>query len=280
MRRFGSRQQFLDLCDRIRALAPEAGIRSNVIVGFPGETDDDLAELEEFLDGARLDAVGVFGYSDEDGTEAAGYDGKLPAEEIAARVDADHGADPGADGPAGRRPGRHRGHRAGRAGRGRRLRVHRPRGRTRPRRSTASASSSAGPACSVGRPGALRRHRHRGRGPAGRTAGGLPRGTLSWPPRAASGSSAGTGGVSSPPGPGAAAAQHRERAHRACGCCSSRSSSLALFVDAGQSVGWRLAASGVFAVAAITDRFDGQLARSRGLVTAFGTSPTRSPTRR
>jgi ribosomal protein S12 methylthiotransferase len=86
MRRFGSTADFLDLCDRIRALAPEAGIRSNVIVGFPGETEDDVAELEEFLTGARLDAVGVFGYSDEDGTEAAGYDGKVPAEEVAARV--------------------------------------------------------------------------------------------------------------------------------------------------------------------------------------------------
>ena len=86
MRRFGSTADFLDLCDRIRALAPEAGIRSNVIVGFPGETEDDVAELEEFLTGARLDAVGVFGYSDEDGTEAAGYDGKVVAEEVAARV--------------------------------------------------------------------------------------------------------------------------------------------------------------------------------------------------
>jgi ribosomal protein S12 methylthiotransferase len=86
MRRFGSTEQFLDLCGRIRALAPDAGIRSNVIVGFPGETDDDVAELEEFLTAARLDAVGVFGYSDEDGTEAAGYDGKGPAEEVAARV--------------------------------------------------------------------------------------------------------------------------------------------------------------------------------------------------
>jgi CDP-diacylglycerol--glycerol-3-phosphate 3-phosphatidyltransferase len=45
----------------------------------------------------------------------------------------------------------------------------------------------------------------------------------------------------------------------------------ALFVDAGQSTGWRYVATGVFVVAAITDRFDGELARSRGLVTAFGT---------
>jgi ribosomal protein S12 methylthiotransferase RimO len=86
MRRFGSRTDFLALCARIRALAPEAGIRSNVIVGFPGETPDDLAELEAFLTGARLDAVGVFGYSDEDGTEAAGYPGKLDPDEVAARV--------------------------------------------------------------------------------------------------------------------------------------------------------------------------------------------------
>ena len=86
MRRFGSTAQFLDLCARIRDLAPEAGIRSNVIVGFPGETDDDVAELEAFLAAARLDAVGVFGYSDEDGTEAAGYDGKIPPDEVAARV--------------------------------------------------------------------------------------------------------------------------------------------------------------------------------------------------
>ena len=46
---------------------------------------------------------------------------------------------------------------------------------------------------------------------------------------------------------------------------------LTLFADAGQSTGWRYAATGVFVVAAITDRFDGELARSRGLVTAFGT---------
>ena len=87
MRRFGSRPDFLDLCARIRALAPEAGIRSNVIVGFPGETEQDVAELEAFLTEARLDAVGVFGYSDEDGTEAAGYPDKVPAEQVRARVE-------------------------------------------------------------------------------------------------------------------------------------------------------------------------------------------------
>ena len=87
MRRFGSTGAFLDLLAQARALAPEAGARSNVIVGFPGETEEDLAELERFLSDARLDAIGVFGYSDEDGTEAAGLDGKLHADEIAARVE-------------------------------------------------------------------------------------------------------------------------------------------------------------------------------------------------
>ena len=87
MRRFGDPESFLDLLDQIRKLAPEAGVRSNVIVGFPGETDDDLATLCDFLVAARLDVTGVFGYSDEDGTEAASYDGKLDADEIADRVE-------------------------------------------------------------------------------------------------------------------------------------------------------------------------------------------------
>ncbi|MDN5789525.1 MAG: 30S ribosomal protein S12 methylthiotransferase RimO [Micrococcales bacterium] len=87
MRRFGSRGSFLDLLARVRADAPEAGIRSNFIVGFPGETESDLAELETFLTAARLDAVGIFGYSDEDGTEAATYAGGLAPEVIAERVE-------------------------------------------------------------------------------------------------------------------------------------------------------------------------------------------------
>ncbi|MGH3949974.1 MAG: 30S ribosomal protein S12 methylthiotransferase RimO, partial [Pseudonocardiaceae bacterium] len=86
MRRFGSTGSFLALIDQIREYAPEAGIRTNVIVGFPGETEHDLAELEAFLTAARLDVVGVFGYSDEDGTEAEGFDGKLDPDVVAARV--------------------------------------------------------------------------------------------------------------------------------------------------------------------------------------------------
>ena len=87
MKRFGDTAAFLDLLARARSLAPDLGARSNVIVGFPGETDDDVAELERFLGAARLDAIGVFGYSDEDGTEAVNFDGKLDPDEVAARVE-------------------------------------------------------------------------------------------------------------------------------------------------------------------------------------------------
>jgi MiaB/RimO family radical SAM methylthiotransferase len=87
MKRFGDSAQFLDLIDAIRARAPHAGIRTNVIVGFPGETQDDLDELEGFLVAGRLDTVGVFGYSDEDGTEAAGFENKVEPDEIAVRVE-------------------------------------------------------------------------------------------------------------------------------------------------------------------------------------------------
>ncbi|MDP5183442.1 30S ribosomal protein S12 methylthiotransferase RimO [Blastococcus sp. BMG 814] len=86
MRRFGGTEDFLRTIDRARSLAPGAGFRTNVILGFPGETEDDVAELERFLTEGRLDAVGVFGYSDEDGTEAMRLPGKLEQAEIDARV--------------------------------------------------------------------------------------------------------------------------------------------------------------------------------------------------
>ncbi|MFE2166407.1 30S ribosomal protein S12 methylthiotransferase RimO [Streptomyces sp. NPDC059447] len=86
MRRFGDTDRFLELLDTIRSKAPLAGVRSNFIVGFPGETEGDFAELERFLTHARLDAIGVFGYSDEDGTEAVGYENKLDEDTIAERL--------------------------------------------------------------------------------------------------------------------------------------------------------------------------------------------------
>ncbi len=87
MRRFGSTERFLQLLASVRDFAPEAGARSNFIVGFPGETRADVAELERFLTAARLDAIGVFDYSDEDGTEAAGMSAKVRRETISRRYD-------------------------------------------------------------------------------------------------------------------------------------------------------------------------------------------------
>jgi ribosomal protein S12 methylthiotransferase len=88
MRRFGDRERFTGLVERIREKSPAAGIRSNFIVGFPGESAEDLRELELFLSAARLDAIGIFGYSDEDGTEAAAFAAgtKVDEDEVARRV--------------------------------------------------------------------------------------------------------------------------------------------------------------------------------------------------
>ncbi|MGZ4447470.1 MAG: 30S ribosomal protein S12 methylthiotransferase RimO [Nocardioides sp.] len=87
MRRFGDPESFLGLLEQVRRHAPTAGVRSNVIVGFPGETEEDLQTLCDFLVEARMDVTGVFGYSDEDGTEAETYDGKLDEDEVRARTE-------------------------------------------------------------------------------------------------------------------------------------------------------------------------------------------------
>ncbi|MEA5646687.1 MAG: 30S ribosomal protein S12 methylthiotransferase RimO [Cutibacterium granulosum] len=85
MRRFGDAESFLGIIDDIRQRCPEAGFRSNFITGFPGETDEDVAVLHDFLAQARLDVAGVFAYSDEEDTEAATLDGHVPDEVIEER---------------------------------------------------------------------------------------------------------------------------------------------------------------------------------------------------
>ncbi len=87
MRRFGDAEKFLHLINQIRALSPEAGIRSNFIVGFPGESEDDFNDLSNFIASAKLDAIGVFGYSDEDNTEALDLADKVDDEVIKERVE-------------------------------------------------------------------------------------------------------------------------------------------------------------------------------------------------
>ena len=87
MRRFGDSEKFLHLINQIRALSPEAGIRSNFIVGFPGESEADFNELSDFIASAKLDAIGIFGYSDEDKTEALDLSDKVDDDLIKERVE-------------------------------------------------------------------------------------------------------------------------------------------------------------------------------------------------
>lgn len=86
MRRFGDAEKFLHLITQIRALNPESGIRSNFIVGFPGETEQEFQDLVDFINAAGLDAIGVFPYSDEDNTEALKLENKVEADLIQSRT--------------------------------------------------------------------------------------------------------------------------------------------------------------------------------------------------
>jgi ribosomal protein S12 methylthiotransferase len=70
MRRPGTRAGYERLLDRIRQRVPGVALRTTFIVGFPGETEDDIAELSAFLDGVQFDHVGIFTYSHEEGTRA------------------------------------------------------------------------------------------------------------------------------------------------------------------------------------------------------------------
>ena len=78
MRRWGDGAKFLQRIEAIRAIAPEAAFRSNFIVGYPGETEDDHDQLLAFVEEAQLDWCGFFAYSREVGTYAADLDGTVP----------------------------------------------------------------------------------------------------------------------------------------------------------------------------------------------------------
>jgi ribosomal protein S12 methylthiotransferase len=81
-----SADSHLALMGRIRAGAAEAALRSSFIVGFPGETDDDVEALAAFLEEARLDWAGFFAFSPEDGTPAAQLEPRVDSREIAERM--------------------------------------------------------------------------------------------------------------------------------------------------------------------------------------------------
>ncbi len=78
MRRWGDGDRFLRRIEDIRAREPQAAFRSNFIVGYPGETEEDHDQLISFVRDARLDWCGFFSYSPEDGTYAYDLDGRVP----------------------------------------------------------------------------------------------------------------------------------------------------------------------------------------------------------
>jgi ribosomal protein S12 methylthiotransferase len=79
MKRPGTRQSYKRLLDNIRARIPNVALRTTFIVGLPGETADDFAQLESFVDEVGFDHVGVFTYSHEEGTTAFELQDDVPA---------------------------------------------------------------------------------------------------------------------------------------------------------------------------------------------------------
>src|SRR5439155_15396029 len=86
MRRWGDGERFLRSIEDIRRRWPGAAFRSNFIVGYPGETEADHDALLAFLAAARLDWCGFFAFSPEEGTLAAGLDGRVPERLVADRL--------------------------------------------------------------------------------------------------------------------------------------------------------------------------------------------------
>jgi ribosomal protein S12 methylthiotransferase len=86
MRRWGDGGRFMERIDAIRHRVPEATFRSNFIVGYPGETEADHDALLRFVEEARLDWVGFFAFSREEGTYAADLDGQVDPGLVADRL--------------------------------------------------------------------------------------------------------------------------------------------------------------------------------------------------
>ena len=86
MRRWGDGERFAARIAEIRREAPHAAFRSNFIVGYPGETEEDHDELLAFVAEAQLDWVGTFAYSEEQGTYSEGLDGRVPESLVAERM--------------------------------------------------------------------------------------------------------------------------------------------------------------------------------------------------
>jgi ribosomal protein S12 methylthiotransferase len=86
MRRWGDGDRFIRRIAEIRSRRPDAAFRSNFIVGYPGETEEDHDRLLRFVEEAELDWCGFFAYSREEGTYAAGLDDQVPSTLVAERL--------------------------------------------------------------------------------------------------------------------------------------------------------------------------------------------------
>ena len=86
MRRWGDAERFIERIDRIRAMAPDATFRSNFIVGYPGETEEDHDELLRFVERAQLDWCGFFTFSPEEGTHAMTLPDHVPTGLVEDRI--------------------------------------------------------------------------------------------------------------------------------------------------------------------------------------------------
>ncbi len=88
MRRNVSKSETYDLIEKFRREVPGIHLRTTLMVGFPGETEEDFEELKEFVQKARFDRMGAFAYSEEEGTYAAEtYEDSIPHEVKQARLD-------------------------------------------------------------------------------------------------------------------------------------------------------------------------------------------------
>jgi len=86
MRRWGDGERFAERIAAIRDRRPDAVFRTNFIVGYPGETEADHDRLLDFVAEQQLDWVGFFSYSEEEGTHAAGLEGRVPPSLVAERL--------------------------------------------------------------------------------------------------------------------------------------------------------------------------------------------------
>ena len=88
MGRRTDREEITARIGRLREEIPDMAVRTTMITGFPGETEEDVEELLDFVDEMEFERLGVFPYSQEEGTPAAAMEGQIPEEEKLARRDA------------------------------------------------------------------------------------------------------------------------------------------------------------------------------------------------